>query len=298
MFEEKESIWKKKGFYVSVCTAMICLLAIGTVYYRMNRPAEEDSLWAAREVTPAPESDIPEDATGDGTKDANDNSGTLADGKVDEDAAAVGKSLDSSVEEKGTDTKDAKQQTDETTETKKESKASKNTSDEKEKSATSDASEKKNKKTSSAKAAETMATQLSFQEEKGLLWPVSGDVIMKYDMSGTTYFKTLAQYRSNPAIVIEAKEGTKVKAAAAGEVLSVKKKDETGMTVTMNIGNQYTLVYGQLKDVKVKAGDTVKEGETFATIATPSQYYSEEGANLYFQVKEKKETVDPLLLLR
>ena len=36
MFEEKESFWKKKGFYLAVCTALVCLLGIGTVYYRMN----------------------------------------------------------------------------------------------------------------------------------------------------------------------------------------------------------------------------------------------------------------------
>lgn len=295
MFEEKESVWKKKGFYVSVCTAMICLLAIGTVYYRMNRPAEEDSLWAAREVTPAPESDIPDDATGDGTKDASGKSGTL----TEQDTAAVGKSLDQSVDATAGDAKGDEQTTDKTTKAENQSEDTKNATEGKEKSDTAKVKATEAPKTSSSKkAAETMATQLSFQEEKGLLWPVSGDVLMKYDMTGTTYFKTLAQYRSNPALVIEAKEGTKVKAAAAGEVLSVKKKDETGMTVTMNIGNQYTLVYGQLKDVKVKAGDMVKEGETFATIAAPSQYYTEEGANLYFQVKEKKETVDPLLLLR
>lgn len=34
--EEKESLWKKKGFYLSVCTALICILALGTVYYKMN----------------------------------------------------------------------------------------------------------------------------------------------------------------------------------------------------------------------------------------------------------------------
>lgn len=34
--EEKESLWKKKGFYLSVCTALICVLALGTVYYKMN----------------------------------------------------------------------------------------------------------------------------------------------------------------------------------------------------------------------------------------------------------------------
>ena len=36
MFEEKESFWKKKGFYLAVCTALVCVLGIGTVYYRMN----------------------------------------------------------------------------------------------------------------------------------------------------------------------------------------------------------------------------------------------------------------------
>ena len=36
MLEEKESFWKKKGFYLSLCTAMVCLLAVGTVYYKMN----------------------------------------------------------------------------------------------------------------------------------------------------------------------------------------------------------------------------------------------------------------------
>ena len=28
--EEKESLWKKKGFYLSVCTALICVFALGT----------------------------------------------------------------------------------------------------------------------------------------------------------------------------------------------------------------------------------------------------------------------------
>jgi len=36
MFEEKDSFWKKKGFYLAVCTALVCVLGIGTVYYRMN----------------------------------------------------------------------------------------------------------------------------------------------------------------------------------------------------------------------------------------------------------------------
>lgn len=295
MFEEKESMWKKKGFYVSVCTAMICLLAIGTVYYRMNRQTDENSLWASREEEKTgSDSDIPKDAAGDGTQDKNKSQSKLAeqdspysDG---DDTAIVGKSLDESYQEEEEEKKTGTDPTS-TPVTEKKQKSAQN-------GKTTAKAGQKAKKAASGKAKETVARQLAFNEEKGLLWPVKGDIVMKYDMSGTTYFKTLAQYRSNPALVIAAKEGTKVKSAAEGEVLSVRKNDETGMTVTMNIGNDYTLVYGQLKDVSVKAGDLVKAGDTIAAVSKPTQYYTEEGANLYFQVKEKKETVDPLLLLQ
>ena len=47
MFEEKESMWKKKGFYVSVCTALVCLLAIGTTYYRMNNDPQDGGFMKA-----------------------------------------------------------------------------------------------------------------------------------------------------------------------------------------------------------------------------------------------------------
>lgn len=288
MFEEKESMWKKKGFYVSVCTAMICLLAIGTVYYRMNRQTEENSLWASRDENAVSASDNPKDMTGDGTEDSSKEQ--LSSAKQDledideDDTAAVGKSLDESIKEEDKLDHATAEPKNQSTETNQQAKEDKKT--------------KKKSKDSSEKAKETVARQLAFNEEKGLLWPVKGDIVMKYDLTGTTYFQTLAQYRSNPALVISAKEGTKVKSAAEGEVLSVQKNDETGMTVTMNIGNDYTLVYGQLKDVTVKKGDRVKAGDAIASIAKPTQYYSEEGTNLYFQVKEKEETVDPLLLLQ
>ena len=56
MFEEKESMWKKKGFYVSVCTALVCLLAIGTTYYRMNNDPQDGGFMKAEvESSEAPE---------------------------------------------------------------------------------------------------------------------------------------------------------------------------------------------------------------------------------------------------
>lgn len=151
------------------------------------------------------------------------------------------------------------------------------------------------------KAVETQSkvvkNKLQFDQEAGLLWPVKGNIIMEYSADKVVYFKTLAQYRTNPALIIEAKEGTDVKASAEGIVESVTTSEETGRTVSVSIGDGFTLTYGQLKDVAVGKGDSVSEGQVIGKIAKPTKYYTEEGANLYFQVKEKDSSVNPMLLL-
>ena len=142
---------------------------------------------------------------------------------------------------------------------------------------------------------------LSFHADDGLLWPVEGNVIMNYSMDHTIYFATLMQYKCNPAIILEAKVGADVKAAAKGVVSKIDADNaETGYTITMNIGDNYSLVYGQLdKDsVNLEVGDTVGEGEVIGAIAKPTKYYSVEGSNLYFEVLEDEQTVNPMLLLR
>lgn len=145
---------------------------------------------------------------------------------------------------------------------------------------------------------ESVRNKLEFDQEAGLLWPVNGDVLMEYSADKVVYFKTLAEYRTNPALIIEAKEGTDVKASADGVVESVTTSEETGRTVTVSIGDNFTVTYGQLKDVAVGKGDMVSEGQVIGKIAKPTKYYSEEGSNLYFQVKEKNQTVNPMLLLK
>lgn len=141
-------------------------------------------------------------------------------------------------------------------------------------------------------------SSLSFSEETGLLWPATGDVILNYSMDRGIYFKTLGQYRCNPAILIGGDAGNEVCSAAAGVVTSIDEDEETGLTLTMAIGNDYELVYGQLKDVQVAVGDRVEEGQTLAALEEPTKYYVSEGTHLYFKVLEKEEPVNPMLLLR
>jgi murein DD-endopeptidase MepM/ murein hydrolase activator NlpD len=92
--------------------------------------------------------------------------------------------------------------------------------------------------------------------------------------------------------------GTEVLSAAKSIITSIEENAETGITVTASIGNGYSLVYGQLNDVKAEVGDTLDEGEVIGTIAEPTKYYSLEGSNLYFQVLKEEETINPMALLR
>ncbi|MDF2801294.1 MAG: hypothetical protein K0S61_1197 [Anaerocolumna sp.] len=140
---------------------------------------------------------------------------------------------------------------------------------------------------------------LYFDTEKGLLWPVKGNVLMDYSADKVVFFETLQQFKCNPAVIIGAQVGTEVLSAADGIITSITKEEETGTTVTISVGSGYNLVYGQLdKEIKYKVGDQVKEGAVIGTVADPTMFYSVEGSNLYFQVSKDEETVNPMLLLR
>ena len=113
-------------------------------------------------------------------------------------------------------------------------------------------------------------------------WPVNGNVLLDYSMDQTTYFPTLDQYKLSPAIAVGAVEGAPVVAAVNGKVYSIEQNAQTGTTLTMELGNGYQAVYGQLTDLTVSEGDTIKKGTTIGYIAQPTKYYSTEGTNLYF----------------
>ncbi|NLO10560.1 MAG: M23 family metallopeptidase [Clostridiales bacterium] len=139
---------------------------------------------------------------------------------------------------------------------------------------------------------------LSFDVETGLLWPVDGNVIMNYSMDHLIYYATLMQFKVNPAVVFDAEVGTDVKAATTGIITDIFDDPVTGLTVTMDIGDGYSLLYGQLANVNHKIGDRLSEGDIIGVINTPTKYYSVEGSNLYFMVMEDEETVNPMLYLR
>lgn len=139
--------------------------------------------------------------------------------------------------------------------------------------------------------------ELDFTSDKTLTWPVNGDVILPYSMETTVHFKTLDQYQCNPGMLIAAGNGTTVKNAYLGKVTKVTSDNMYGNLVTLYIGNDYSIVYGQLDTIYVKEGDYVKAGESIGTIGNPTDSFTEEGSHLFFQMLEGEKAIDPMMFI-
>ena len=134
---------------------------------------------------------------------------------------------------------------------------------------------------------------LNFSEANGLVRPVSGDILMHYSMDGSIYFKTLDQYKYNPAVIFSAAEGTQVNACAEGRVVAIFEDAQIGQAVTLDLGNGYQVTYGQLRDLGVTQNSYVKAGDVLGFVAAPTKYYSLEGSNLYFKLTKDNVAVNP-----
>ena len=141
------------------------------------------------------------------------------------------------------------------------------------------------------------AQDLMFSEATIMELPVTGTVLIPYNMENTVYFPTLDLYQCNPGVVFSAAEGTPVLAAADGEVVSVEYDARTGLTVTMNLGNGYEAIYGQLTDVSLEAGQKVQKAARIGAVAAPTKYYVKEGSNLFFEMKKDGKAIDPMVYL-
>ncbi len=164
----------------------------------------------------------------------------------------------------------------------------------------SDPEETAERETSAAVSAQetVVAKELHFSEADGLARPVQGEVLLPFSMDSSIYFSTLEQYQYNPALMLQAEEGTAVNACAAGRVTDICENAKTGCTVTMELGNGYVLSYGQLKELAVSEGSYVSRGELVGRVAAPTKYFSVEGANLYLKLTADEIPVNPESLFR
>lgn len=162
--------------------------------------------------------------------------------------------------------------------------------------------ENENEDTAQTDAADTQETagisnQINFSETDTLIWPVDGTVLMNYSMDQTVYFATLDQYKYNPALIIGGAVNDQVISACKGLVKSIDKTAQEGTTITVDMGNGYEAIYGQLQNVQVKTGDQVEAKTVLGYLAEPTRYYSVEGCNLYFELRKDGQPIDPLPFL-
>lgn len=136
-------------------------------------------------------------------------------------------------------------------------------------------------------------TVMSYDGSQVLAWPLVGTILLPYSMDQTIYFETLNCYRCNPGIMIEGSEDTPVYAVYDGTILSVEESKEYGTTITLDLGNGYQAIYGQLKNIAVKTGDVVERAQPIGEVAKASTYYAEEGNHLYFAMTKDGEPIDP-----
>ncbi len=177
-------------------------------------------------------------------------------------------------------------------------KAEGNTSDaETEAQSETEAEDSQNAEDNSAAPTTGSTAQVYFGEDSLLEWPASGAVVLGYSMDKTVYFSTLEQYKYNPAMIISGEVGEMIGASAAGIVTNIEETAQTGQTVTLDMGNGYSAIYGQLTDVPLAVGDYVDQGQTVGYLANPTKYYSVEGPNLYFEVTKDGAPVDPTLFM-
>ncbi len=133
-----------------------------------------------------------------------------------------------------------------------------------------------------------------FQEGDKLQMPIVGEVLLDYSMDKAVYFATMQQYRYNPSVVIAAKPGDAITAAADAMVKKIYNDAQTGNTILFDLGGGYELTYGQLTDITVKEGQQVKAGDLVGKVAEPTIFYTVEGSNVYFKMTKDGEPVNPL----
>ena len=175
------------------------------------------------------------------------------------------------------------------------SKEATDTTDEEQKK--SDELEKEQDKSDShsSKTSEMMSNFVElFSESEKLSWPVQGEVLINYSMDKTVHFATLNQYKYNPALVIKSEPQSSVKAPYSGTIKEVGSNTEIGNYIVMDLGNNYELTLGQLENLSVKKGDTVKNSQVIGKTASPSKYYSVEGGNIYMKLTKDGNAVNPM----
>ncbi len=119
------------------------------------------------------------------------------------------------------------------------------------------------------------------------IWPTKGDVLRKFGKG--------PDGRLNEGLDISAAAGTKIVAAADGEVIvSGTPLAGFGNMIAIQHSGEYMTVYAHNRVNLVKKGDKVKQGQVIAEVGDTGRATV---PHLHFEIRHKLATIDPLTLL-
>jgi len=127
----------------------------------------------------------------------------------------------------------------------------------------------------------------SIYEKKGHLPPpVTGVVVQDFGLVTDEKYKIQLSHKGWRYLTTP---GTPVEAIFDGRVIYSNQVKGYGHTVIIDHGDHYYSVYAHITRVKVKAGDTLKQGEAFAEAGTPGKG----GDGIYFEIRHFSEPENP-----
>ncbi len=123
---------------------------------------------------------------------------------------------------------------------------------------------------------------------------MEGQTVAVYAMDSLTYNETTRDWRVHNGIDLAAEAGTKVCAAADGEVYTVYEDEAMGTTVVIRHDGGYTTRYASLaEEVMVQSGDQVTMGQAIGTVGTTALMESAIGDHVHFSVTCDGEIISP-----
>lgn len=131
--------------------------------------------------------------------------------------------------------------------------------------------------------APTKITTQSFIKLKGKLpWPVQGKIIKSYgsQRSGGKW----------NGVLIQAKEGNKIKAIAHGQIVFSDWFKGYGLLVIIRHDKNFISLYAFNQSLYSKVGDWVNAGDTIATLGNSG---GRDKASLYFEIRQRNKLLNP-----
>ena len=122
--------------------------------------------------------------------------------------------------------------------------------------------------------------------EPGILdWPLRGVLYARFGAKGK---------ERHDGIDLAAPAGTPVVVARAGTVLYAGEQKGYGLIVIVDHGDDLITLYAHNRDLRVKTGQKVRDGQVVATVGQTGRT---SGPYLHFEVRRKGLPVDPLQFL-